>query len=99
MEVIFRTNALQRCYEDSSRATRQWGPEVARKYISRVNQLYALKDLNEAFNLRSMRLHALRGDRSNELSIHLTGPWRLIVAKGDTEESVIVREVSNHYGD
>ena len=36
-----------------------------------------------------------RGD----LSIRLTGRWRLIVTKGDTEESVIIEEVSDHYDD
>ncbi len=33
------------------------------------------------------------------MSIYLTGKWRLIVMKGDTEEKVIVNEVSNHYDD
>ena len=46
-----------------------------------------------------MRLHPLKGSKRGELSIYLTGKWRLIVVKGETEESVIVKEVSNHYGD
>ena len=46
-----------------------------------------------------MRLHPLKGSKRGELSIHLTGKWRLIVMKGDTEEHAIVREVSNHYDD
>ena len=33
------------------------------------------------------------------MSIHLTDRWRLIVTPGDTEESVVVEEVSNHYGE
>ena len=31
--------------------------------------------------------------------VSLTGKWRLIVMKGDPEEDVIVKEVSNHYDD
>ena len=46
-----------------------------------------------------MRLHPLKGSKRGELSNHLTGKWRLIVTKGDTEEHAIVREVSNHYDD
>ena len=99
MEVIFRTNRLRRNYEESSRATRQWGADVGRRYITRVNQLYAVRDFRAAYNIRSLRLHPLRGSRRGELSIYLTGQWRLIVTIGDSERQVIVSEVSNHYDD
>ena len=99
MEVIFRTNQLLRNYQESTRAIQQWGPEVGRKYITRINELYAIKDFQGAYSIRSMRLHPLRGSRRGELSIYLTGKWHLIVMKGDTEEQVIVSEVSNHYDD
>ena len=99
MEVTFRTNQLRQNYEESARGTRQWGADVGRKYITRINELYAVRDLQEAYNLRSMRLHPLKGSKRGELSIYLTGKWRLIVMKGDTGEDVIVKEVSNHYDD
>ena len=97
--MVFATNALRRNYEDSGRANRQWGPEVGRRYITRVKQLYAAKDFQQVYLTQSMGLHPLRGQRRGELSIRLTGAWRLIVTRGDTDESVIVREVTNHYGD
>ena len=99
MEVTFRTNQLRRNYEESAKATRQWGADVGRKYIIRINELYAVKDFQNAYNIRSMRLHPLKGSKSGELSIYLTGRWRLIVIKGDTEEHVIIKDVSNHYDD
>lgn len=99
MEIIFRTHQLRRCYEESARATRRWGPEVARKFITRVKQLQALANFQQAHNIRAMRLHALRGSARGELSITLTGRWRLIVTKGKGEDSVIIEEVSNHYDD
>ncbi len=99
MEVSFRTNKLLRNYEKSAGAIREWGPDVGRKYVTRINELYAVKDFQEAYNIRSMRLHPLKGSKQGELSIYLTGKWRLIVAKGDTESQVIIKEVSNHYDD
>ena len=99
MEVTFNTNQLRRNYEESARATRQWGADVGRKYIIRINELYAVKDFQNAYNIRSMRLHPLKGSKRGELSIYLTGKWRLIVMKGHTEEQVTIREVSNHYDD
>ena len=99
VEVVFGTTALRRNYEESARAVRQWGPEVARRYINRVNQLYEVRDFREAYEFRSMRLHPLRGARRGELSIYLTGAWRLIVVQGNTAVTVIIREVTNHYDD
>ena len=99
MEVTFNTNRLRRCYEESARAARQWGEAVGRRYIIRINELYAAKNFQQAYGIRSMRLHPLKGSKRGELSIYLTGKWRLIVVQGETEESVIVKEVSNHYGD
>jgi plasmid maintenance system killer protein len=97
--VIFRTNQLRRNYQESARAARQWGANVGRKYVIRINELFALENFQQAYSVRSMHLHPLRGSRRGELSIHLTGAWRLIVTKGDSEEQVIVQEVSNHYDD
>ena len=99
VEVIFRTNQLRLNYEESAKGVRQWGADVGRKYITRINELYAVRDFQEAYSIRSMRLHPLKGSKTGELSIFLTGRWRLIVTIGDTEEEVIVKEVSNHYDD
>ena len=97
--MLFGGKQLRRNYEESARARQQWGADVGRKYISRIDVLYAVKDFQQAYTIRSMRLHPLKGSRKGELAIYLTGKWRLIVEKGDTEEQVIVKEVSNHYDD
>ena len=99
MEVIFRTNELRRSYEETARAVRRWGPDVGRTYIRRIRMLYAVIDFHDAYQRPALRLHPLRSSQRGELSIYLTGRWRLIVTKGDTEETVIIEEVSNHYDD
>ena len=99
MEVIFRTNELRRCYVESARAMRRWGPDVGRRYIARINQLYAASDFQQLYNIRALRLHPLHGPHIGKLSITLTGRWRLIVREGDSADSVIIEEVSNHYDD
>ena len=99
MEIYFRTNLLRRNYEESARAIRAWGPEVGQRYVTRINELRRIKDFSAVYNIRSMRLHSLAGNMAGKLSIYLTGNWRLIVTKGETDESVIIEEVSNHYGD
>ena len=99
MEVIFRTNELRRCYENSARAVRQWGPVVGRRYVHRIDQLSEVSNFQEAYKVQSLRLHPLVSSQRGELSITLTGRWRLIVIKGGSEESVIIEEVSDHYDD
>lgn len=99
MEVIFRNRRLQRCYEESAQAIRRWGPEVGRAYIRRIRMLYALKDFQDAYHRRALHLHPLRSSQRGELSIYLAGRWRLIVTKGDTDQSVTIEEVSDHYDD
>ena len=99
VEIYFRTNRLRRNYEESARARRAWGPEAGQRYVTRINELRRITNFHSVYNIRSMRLHPLTGDMAGKLSIYLTGAWRLIVTKGDTEESLIVEEVSNHYGD
>ena len=97
MDVTFRTRRLQRNFEESDRAIRQWGKDVARKYITRVTQLHAVPDFQMAGKIRAMKLHRLKGDKQGRWSIHLTGRWRLIVTEGSSEEHVVIEEVSNHY--
>ena len=99
MEVIFRTNELRRRYEESARAIQRWGPDVGRRYITRIETLARVEDFWTLYRIRGLRLHPLQGTRSGELSIYLTGRWRLIVTRGEMEDSVIIEEVSNHYDD
>ena len=99
MEVIFRTRQLQRNYEDVNRATTDWGRDVSRRYAVRIDELRRARDFYELYNVPALRLHPLHGSRAGELSIYLIGRWRLIVTRGDTPQSIIVEEVSNHYDD
>ena len=99
MQIVFRTRQLQRNYEEFSRGSQQWGPIVGQRYVNCIDYLESARDLQEVYSFRSLRLHPLRGSRTGELSIYLTGRWRLIVTSGDTAQSVVIEEVSNHYDD
>ena len=96
MDVTFRTRRLQRNFEESERAIRPWGKDVARKYVTRVTQLHAVPDFQTAGKIRAVKLQRLKGDKQEKWSIHLTGRWRLIVTGGSSEEHVVIEEVSNH---
>ena len=99
MRVIFRTNELQRTYEESTRAVRLWGEAVARKYILRMEVIYAAANFDALRRIRALRLHVLEPPRTGQWAMDLTGRWRLIVVPSEDEEGLTVWEVTNHYGD
>ena len=97
MDVEFATNRLRRAYEEQGRAQRLWGTDVARKYVLRVEVLYAVPEFADLRALRAFRAHELEGSRSGEWSIDLTDRWRLIVIPSGSGAGVTVQEVTNHY--
>ena len=99
MRVEFGNNQLRRAYEASALATRRWGTAVGRKYIQRMEVLYAATDFEVVKGLRSLRPHPLEGKREGQWGLDLTDRWRLIVTPSEDGKAVTIEEVTNHYGD
>ena len=98
MRIVFASRRLERSYLDVSRAVREWGRPVGLRYIQRIKVLAAANNLHELRQSRALRLHPLRGDRDGEWAMTLHGRWRMIIQLAD-QQTVIVKEVSAHYGD
>ncbi len=99
MLVLFHTKRLSQAYEEVTRAVRRWGPDVARRYIQRVDALYAAQDFDEIKRFRAFRVHQLKGQRIGQWTLTLIGRWRLIVIPSEDGETVTLKEVTKHYGD
>lgn len=100
MEVLFKTNKLQKQYENSKDAIKAYGVDVARKYIERVNILKSAKSFDDLCKIPQLKFHPLAGDRDGEFAIFLTGFYRLIITNdGDTFDIAKIEEVSKHYDD
>lgn len=97
MEIAFLTNQLRRNYEESDRAIRKWGSVVGRRYVMRIEQIYAAQTFDDLRRIRALRLHALKGSRSGEYAVDLDATWRLILIPRSDKKSVAIKEVSNHY--
>jgi proteic killer suppression protein len=98
MEVVFGSPELVKCYQESDRAIRRWGPDVGRRYVARINALYAAGRFSDLYTIRSLRLHPLKGEREGQYAITLIGRWRLVVVPVG-EDKVRLEEVTQHYGD
>jgi proteic killer suppression protein len=100
VEIRFRTNKLQRQYERFSDAAQAYGQQVGRKYIQRINIIKHARDIEELEQLPGLGCHPLKGNRTGQWAIKLTGFYRLIFTlEGEQLEIVLVEEVSKHYGD
>jgi len=99
MDVSFRTTTLRKCYENEAMATRRWGSVAGQKYIQRIAVLMAAEKFTDLFQIRALRLHALKGEREGQYTIAIDERWRLILAYDEAEETLFVEEVSRHYGD
>ena len=100
MEVRFKTNKLQKQYENSKDAVKAYGLDVAKKYIQRVGILKSAKSFDDLSKIPQLKFHPLTGNRKGEFAISLTGFYRLIITNdGDTFDIAKIEEVSKHYDD
>ena len=100
MQVRFRTKQLQRCYESLTEATREWGADVARRYVQRVDILYATETIEDLHRMTVLRFHPLKGNRKGQYALWLTARARLIVTFIEKAATIVwIEEVSKHYGE
>jgi proteic killer suppression protein len=100
VEVTFRTRKVEKEYQEHARAVKAYGPEVARKYIQRINIIKQVLNIDELMVLPALGCHSLKGDRRGQYSIKLTGFYRLIFSlRGEALEIAHIEEVTKHYGD
>ncbi len=100
MIVEFRTNKLENCFVENIQAVREFGHQVAKKYIQRIQLMKAASCLDEVMGLPSLNCHPLKGNRKGQYAIKLTGFYRLIfTVEGETLNTAMIEEVSKHYDD
>jgi len=99
VQVSFSSNTLRKAYEEHRRAVKRWGPDVALKYIQRIEALQVAETFSDVQAIHAFEVHELKGDRKGEWTITLTRRARLVVIPSEDQRAVIVKEVSQHYGD
>ena len=98
--IIFRTKKLEKCFSQSKQAIKAFGDAVGRKYIQRINIIKSTKKIEDLKGMPGLRFHALKGNRSGQYAINLTGFYRLIFTLEDETLNVVkIEEVSKHYDD
>jgi proteic killer suppression protein len=98
VELEFSLNRLNNAGSSLSEASRIYGVPIGRKYIQRLNILRAVEKFSQLFGFQALRLHPLKGNRTEQYSIMLTGNYRMIVEK-IKEDKVRIVDVEDYHGD
>ena len=80
---------FEACYRDAKVAQRAWGQKIARRYVQRVDSLYAAKTAKDLFALRALDLHLLKGKRQGQHALRLDDAWRMVVRFDDKGMTVV----------
>ena len=78
MDVGFGSARLAKICNDSSLRVRKLGRERSAKVLRRLEQLDTSANLADFHKLPQARCHQLVGDRDEQFSADLDGPYRLI---------------------
>jgi proteic killer suppression protein len=98
VEIEFSSNRLSNASISLSEASRLFGIPIGRKYIQRLAVLRATEKFSELYGLQALRIHPLKGNRSGQYAIILTGNYRLIIEK-IKEDAVRIMNVEDYHGD
>ena len=92
------TNRLADAGVSLAEASRLFGVPVGRKYIQRLAVLRATDKFTQLYGHRALRLHPLKGNRTGQYAMTLTGNFRLIIEKVQ-EDRVRIVDVEDYHGD
>lgn len=101
MKVIFNSRQLQKRFESSKEAVREWGPIVGRNYIKRITAILAADTFDHLPRIPTLGFHALNSNRAGQFAVSLAGKVRLIFTRRVEEgnEVAVIHEVDlDHYG-
>jgi toxin HigB-1 len=98
VDIEFSTNRLFEASLNLSKASRYFGIPIGRKYIQRMAVIRAADNFNQLFGLRALRFHPLKGNRTSQYSIILTGNTGLIVERIQ-EDRIRIVDVEDYHGD
>ncbi len=97
MEIEFSSHQLSQASVSLAEASRLFGVPIGRKYIQRLAVLRATDKFTQLYGHQALRLHPLKGTRTGQYAITLTGNYRLIVEKIE-EDKVRIIDVEDYHG-
>ena len=90
----FRHRGLRLFFETGT--TRGINPNLARRIAVRLDAMNATTELQQ-LNQPGWDFHRLQGDRSDDWSIHINGPWCLTFGWDEDEKDCVDVDLENYH--
>lgn len=98
MKLEFSSHRLADASVSLAEASRLFGIPIGRKFIQRLAVLRATDRFAHLYGHRALRLHPVKGNRTGQYAITLTGNYRLIMDR-IAEDTVRIIDVEDYHGD
>lgn len=85
MQISYINNKLAKLLGDRKATIRRYGPENGERILLRLDQIAAAETLADLASLPQLRLHELKADRDEQISLDVKHPYRLLLVP-DHEE-------------
>lgn len=83
MEISYQNKRLAKLLANRKEVMRTYGPDNGKRILLRLNQIAAAAHLFELSQLPQTRVHELKADRDEQISIDVKHPYRLIAVLGN----------------
>lgn len=85
MELFFANKKLAKLLNSRKNTLRIYGPDNGRRILLRLQQIAAAASLDELARLPQTRVHELKADRKEQISVDVKHPYRLLLASAHEE--------------
>ena len=101
MQFEFATKDLEELYYEEKGAS-QYLEDVVSAFFRRMKVIGDAKDERDLRALQSVHFEKLKPKHAGLYSLRLCGRWRLIFTfapASEKDKKLVIKEISNHYGD
>lgn len=85
MELSFRNNKLAKIMNAEREIVRKYGPDNGRRIALRLQNIRDAASVEELSKLPQTRVHELKADRNEQISVDAKHPYRLILISAHDE--------------
>ena len=85
MQISFINNKLAKLLSSQKETLRTYGPDNGRRILLRLQQMADSGSLAELARLPQTRVHELKADRDEQISVDVKHPYRLLLVPDHAE--------------
>ena len=85
MQISYINKKLAKLLGNQKEVLRTYGPDNGKRILRRLDQIATAETLAELSTLPQTRVHELKADRNEQISVDVKHPYRLLMASDHAE--------------